>query len=120
VGGIESVAQRRLEDQREIAEPLRLSTLLDGWDPARRIFWADEGLAGETTGSGLADALTGHMSGPWAVLTGPEGGFSPAERARLSALPFVHPVRLGPRILRAETAALAALVVWQATLGDWR
>jgi 16S rRNA (uracil1498-N3)-methyltransferase len=100
----------------EVTDAGRLSRLLDGWDPARRIFWADEGLAGETTGSGLAGALPG----PWAVLTGPEGGFSPAERARLSALPFVHPVRLGPRILRAETAALAALVVWQASLGDWR
>lgn len=93
----------------------RLSRVLDSWDPARRILWADEGLAG-TAGGGLA-ALP---PGPWAVLTGPEGGFSPAERARLGGLPFVVPVRLGPRILRAETAALAALVVWQATCGDWR
>ncbi len=58
-------------------------------------------------------------SGPWAVLTGPEGGFDPAERAALRALPFVTPVSLGARILRADTAALAALALWQAIKGDW-
>jgi 16S rRNA (uracil1498-N3)-methyltransferase len=102
-----------------VAEAGRLDRMLDGWDPARRILWADEGLAGAAAGPGLAGAMAGAPPGPWAVLTGPEGGFSPPERARLSALPYVTPVRLGPRILRAETAALAALVVWQATLGDW-
>ncbi len=55
----------------------------------------------------------------WAVLIGPEGGFAPEERARLRALPFVTPVSLGPRILRADTAAIAALTLWQAALGDW-
>jgi len=62
----------------------------------------------------------GQGPGPWAILIGPEGGFSPAEVARLRAAPFVVPVSLGPRILRAETAALAALVMWQSALGDWR
>jgi 16S rRNA (uracil1498-N3)-methyltransferase len=98
-----------------VADAGRLARVLDSWDPARRILWADEGLAG-SAGGGLA-ALP---AGPWAVLTGPEGGFSAAERARLAALPSVVPVRLGPRILRAETAALAALVIWQATCGDWQ
>ena len=56
----------------------------------------------------------------WAVLTGPEGGFSHAERARLRGAGFVVPATLGPRILRADTAAIAALVLWQAALGDWR
>lgn len=93
----------------------RLARVLDGWDPARRILWADEGLA-VAAGGGLG-ALP---AGPWAVLTGPEGGFSPPERARLAGLPFVVAARLGPRILRAETAALAALVIWQAACGDWR
>ena len=55
-----------------------------------------------------------------AILIGPEGGFSQAERARLASAPFVRRVALGPRILRAETAALAALVLWQAGFGDWR
>ena len=56
---------------------------------------------------------------PAAILTGPEGGFDPAEREILRALPFVIPVSLGPRILRADTAALAALAIWQAFRGDW-
>ena len=92
--------------------PLR--KLLDGWDPARRILWADESLVG------AAETLAGLTPGPWAILIGPEGGFSEPERARLRALPFVTPVSLGPRILRADTAACAAITLWQAALGDWR
>jgi 16S rRNA (uracil1498-N3)-methyltransferase len=91
-----------------------LGAVLDGWNPDRTLFWADEGLA-----QAAPDAAQG-PSGPAALLVGPEGGFSPAERIRLMALPFVYPLRLGPRILRAETAAVAALVVWQARHGDWR
>lgn len=56
---------------------------------------------------------------PWAILIGPEGGFSDAERQRLKDLPFTHVVSLGPRILRADTAAVAAMTLWQHTLGDW-
>ena len=63
-------------------------------------------------------ALSGRGE-PWAILIGPEGGFSAAERARLGEAPFAHPVSLGPRILRADTAAVAALTLWQAALGDW-
>ncbi len=90
-----------------------LSKLLGGWDPARRLVWADEGAAGQ--GAGLPDAPA-----PAAILIGPEGGFSGAERTRLAGLPFVRPVALGPRILRADTAAVAALTLWQAGWGDWR
>lgn len=90
-----------------------LDRVLAGWDAARHILWADESAAGAATT--LADL----PSGPWAILVGPEGGFSDAERVKLRALPFVHPVSLGPRILRAETAALAAMALWQARLGDW-
>ncbi|MFC0199857.1 16S rRNA (uracil(1498)-N(3))-methyltransferase [Paracoccus rhizosphaerae] len=97
-----------------VAELLPLSRLLDGWDPTRRILWADEERVGP------AETLSGLPQGPWAILIGPEGGFSPSERAQLSRLRFVHPVSLGPRILRADTAAVAALALWQATLGDWR
>ena len=57
--------------------------------------------------------------GPWAVLIGPEGGFARSELDALRKLPFVTVAGLGPRILRAETAALAALTCWQAVLGDW-
>jgi 16S rRNA (uracil1498-N3)-methyltransferase len=59
-------------------------------------------------------------SAPWAVLIGPEGGFSPAERSAVRALPGALPVSLGPRILRADTAAIAALTLWQSVIGDWR
>jgi 16S rRNA (uracil1498-N3)-methyltransferase len=58
--------------------------------------------------------------GPWAILIGPEGGFSPRERIRLDAMSQAHVVSLGPRILRADTAVVAALALWQTTLGDWR
>jgi 16S rRNA (uracil1498-N3)-methyltransferase len=98
----------------EIAPPEKLETLLQSWDPARRILFCDERMEAATP----AEALT--TPGPWAILIGPEGGFAPEEAARLRALPFVIPVTLGPRILRAETAAVAALTLWQATLGDWR
>lgn len=91
-----------------------LARLLDGWDPRRRILWADEALVGP------AQALAGLPGGPWAILIGPEGGWSEAERRRLSLMPCVHRISLGPRILRADTAAVAALALWQASLGDWR
>jgi 16S rRNA (uracil1498-N3)-methyltransferase len=89
-----------------------LDKLLSGWDAKRRILWADEGLVGRA-------ALLNAAPGPWAILIGPEGGFSSEERAKLAALPFVTPISLGPRILRADTAAVAALTLWQTTLGDW-
>lgn len=98
----------------EVAELARLSDLLAVWDAGRTLWFCDEALAG-----GPAPA-PGREAGPGAVLVGPEGGFSDAERARLRALPWARPVRLGPRILRADTAAVAALALWQATCGDWR
>ncbi len=100
-----------------VEEPQKLSRLLDHWPEGRRLMFCDESLAGAA--APLA-ALEGQAAGPWAVLIGPEGGFSEAERARLRALDFSHPVALGPRILRAETAAVAALTLWQTALGDWR
>lgn len=97
----------------EVCDLQNLRKVLDGWDPARRILWADESLVGP------AQTLAGLAPGPWAILIGPEGGFSEAERARLRGLPFVTPISLGPRILRADTAACAAITLWQAALGDW-
>lgn len=96
-----------------VADLVPLARLLDGWDPARRILWADEALAGQ------ADPHAALPRGPWAVLIGPEGGFSEAERRRLAAMDCVTRIGLGPRILRADTAAVAALTLWQAALGDW-
>ncbi len=102
----------------EVEDAVPLDRLLAAWDPARRILWADEAGAGRN--SAPAALLADAGPGPWAVLIGPEGGFSDAERDRLRTFDFVHPVALGPRILRAETAALAALTLWQAHRGDWR
>ncbi len=98
----------------EVTEPQPLERALAGWPADRRLYWADEGLAG------TAGPWPGVAGEPAALLIGPEGGFSPEERARLAALPAVTPIALGPRILRAETAALAALTLWQAQFGDWR
>ena len=97
----------------EVAALAPLSGLLDRWDRGRRILWADEALAGP------AATLAALPRGPWAILIGPEGGWSAAERARLGVLEGVTRVSLGPRILRADTAAVAALALWQAALGDW-
>jgi 16S rRNA (uracil1498-N3)-methyltransferase len=97
-----------------VADLVPLSRLLDGWDASRRVLWADEAMAGPS------ETLAGLPRGPWAILIGPEGGFSEAERGRLSSLPYVSRISLGPRILRADTAAVAALALWQAALGDWR
>lgn len=97
----------------EVPELQPLARLLDSWPEARRVLWADE------TRAGPARTLAAEPAGPWAILIGPEGGFSEPERTRLRAAAFVTPVSLGPRILRADTAAVAALTLWQASLGDW-
>ena len=91
----------------------KLSKVLDHWDESRQLMFCDEALVG------AQEALIGAGKGPWAILIGPEGGFSEAERTRLKSKPYAHSVSLGPRILRADTAAVAALTVWQQLLGDW-
>ncbi|MBN2742086.1 MAG: 16S rRNA (uracil(1498)-N(3))-methyltransferase [Rhodobacteraceae bacterium] len=91
-----------------------LAKLLSGWDTSRRILWADEALVGP------AETLASLPPGPWAILIGPEGGFSPSERSILRDLPFVTPISLGPRILRADTAVCAAITLWQIGIGDWQ
>jgi len=98
----------------EIHEGTSLEKLLAIWPKERRLFFCDEGGDAKP----LAEAARG-AHGPAAILTGPEGGFDPSEREMLRALPFVTPVSLGPRILRADTAALAALAIWQSVCGDW-
>lgn len=97
----------------EVAEMARLDRLLGDWDDTRQIMFCDEAEVG-------AVRLLPTLSGPWAILIGPEGGFSERERLRLRALSYTHAVSLGPRILRADTAAVAAMTLWQQALGDWR
>lgn len=100
----------------EVAEVQPLDRVLDRWPQDRRILWADEGMAGDA--APMAPPAGG-PAGPWAILIGPEGGFHADEAARLRRMPQVVPVGLGPRVLRAETAAVAALVLWQSRWGDW-
>ncbi len=97
----------------QVQEMVRFDRLLHDWDPNRRIMFCDEAL----TGSDVPKRLEG--KGPWAIFIGPEGGFSESERNRLRGLEYATSVSLGPRILRADTAAVAAMTIWQQTLGDW-
>jgi len=102
----------------ELRDPVGLEALLRAWPPVRRLIFCDE--AGDA--APIADAVDGAKgdSAAWGVLTGPEGGFDPQERVLIRQHSFVLPVSLGPRIMRADTAALAALAVWQALAGDWQ
>ena len=95
----------------ELAEPVKLPQLLDAWPGDRTLLFADEE-GGEPMASIAAPA-------PAALLTGPEGGFTARERDLLLAAPAVKRIALGPRILRAETAAIAGLALWMAQHGDW-
>ncbi len=112
-----------------VGEPVKLGAALDEWPSDQRLLFCDE--AGDDDAqewggkegrakpvlAALKDENSNAVS--WAVLTGPEGGFTPDERAMLRAKPFVIAATLGPRILRADTAVISALTLWQAALGDW-
>lgn len=124
---IEAAEQTERLDVPEIDAPTPLGRILDGWDGDKPLIYADEagddpaaawgGAAGRARPIG--EALRGVTAPSLALLTGPEGGFDPEERRLLRSLSFVVPVSLGPRILRAETAAIAALAVIQSSWGDW-
>ncbi len=124
----EAAEQTGRLDVPQILAPEKFEPLIEAWPADRRLMFCDE--AGDDPGAewggarGRArpalDVLRDDAAGPWAVLIGPEGGFTPEERERLRRASFVAPVSLGPRILRADTAAISALTLWQAALGDWR
>lgn len=97
----------------ELVEPVKLPALLRDWPEGRTLFFADE-----TGGIPAAQAMQAHK-GPAAILVGPEGGFGAEERDAIRAHPATVGIGLGPRILRAETAAAAAVSLWMATAGDW-
>lgn len=111
----EAAEQTGRLDVPQVEEPIKLTTLIGDWQPDRRLLFCDE--AGDA--KPVNDALASEAGGPWAVLIGPEGGFSPSERTSLRSLSYATPVSLGPRILRADTAAISALTLWQAAIGDW-
>jgi 16S rRNA (uracil1498-N3)-methyltransferase len=96
----------------DIDEPVRLETFLRTRDPERTLYFADE--------TGGAPAITSFEPSPAMVLIGPEGGFTPEEASAIRAAPNAVAISLGPRILRAETAALAAITAWMGSAGDWR
>ncbi|AZO71409.1 MAG: 16S rRNA (uracil(1498)-N(3))-methyltransferase [Mesorhizobium sp.] len=99
----------------DVREAEKLARLLGGWDKERRLIFCDE----DASTNNPLTALQAVREKKLALLVGPEGGFSDDERRMLRALPFVTAIPLGPRILRADTAAVAALAVMQATIGDW-
>ncbi|HEY6716616.1 MAG TPA: RsmE family RNA methyltransferase, partial [Reyranella sp.] len=117
---IEAAEQTERLTVPDVRPPVDLARLLADWPAGRRLLMCDE------TGGGppIAEVLSGLDASarlaPWAIVVGPEGGFAPAELAALRQITDVTAVGLGPRILRADTAALAALACWQALVGDWR
>lgn len=144
----EAAEQTERFDIPEIYDAEPLERVLDGWDETRVLIYCDEagddpeaqwggqdgragpalevfqsllqGAGGENEPLLPPPTWEGRGGGlKAAILIGPEGGFSPEERDRLRSLPFVRAIGLGPRILRADTAAVAALTLWQAALGDW-
>ena len=127
---LEAAEQCDRLDIPSVDEAISLREVLENWPAGRRLIFCDE--AGDDAdqewggpdgrAAPLLEALKGinSESNPWSILIGPEGGFSSAERALIRAQDFALPVTLGPRILRADTAAIAALALWQAALGDWR
>jgi 16S rRNA (uracil1498-N3)-methyltransferase len=100
----------------EVAEPIALARLLSDWDPGRLLIFCDEAAPIKDPVRTLQEVVPG----PVAVLIGPEGGFAEEERSMLSGLPQAVRLALGPRIMRADTAAVAALALVNAVLGDWR
>lgn len=99
-----------------VAEPRRLEAVLSNWDPGRTLIFCDESAASKDPIAALASVTTRAI----AVLIGPEGGFARTERETLLSKPFVVPISLGPRVMRADTAAVAALALVNAAHGDWR
>ena len=117
---IEAAEQCGILNIPEVDEPRKLEKLLADWPTGRLLVFCDEDAPPGDPIARLRALAADRPIPPLAVLIGPEGGFDEGERAMLAALPFVIPVSLGPRILRADTAAVAALALVQAALGDWR
>jgi 16S rRNA (uracil1498-N3)-methyltransferase len=117
----EAAEQTGRLDVPEIVAPAKLDAILKSWPPDRALIFCDEAGDAQPMLDAVGASLAGRRaSTPGAVLIGPEGGFTAEERASIRTLASVIPVSLGPRILRADTAAIAALSLWQAALGDWR
>lgn len=99
----------------EVMEPVKLEKLLESWPTDRKLILCDESGSGQP----FLQALSGQERGKYAIIIGPEGGFSQTEFEIMRNKPYIIPVGMGPRILRADTAALAALTCYMSILGDW-
>lgn len=116
----EAAEQTGRLDVPAIIEARKLDAILETFPDDRRLLFCDEGGEAPDILNALKNAaLAEGVGGGWSILIGPEGGFAPEERTRLRAMPNVVPATLGPRILRADTAAIAAMSLWQAAVGDW-
>ena len=102
-----------------VGDPIKLEKLLDTWPAERKLMFCDEDLSGTPAHTALQAADDKSSPHPWGILIGPEGGFDDHERARIRKHPNTVVVALGPRVLRADTAAMAAISLWQSALGDW-
>ncbi len=102
-----------------LEEVQELATRLGDWPDSRRLIYCDEFGAAATLAETLAALKESERLGPWAILIGPEGGFSENERRQLRGRDFVTPVSLGPLVLRADTAAVTAIALWQSLVGQW-
>jgi 16S rRNA (uracil1498-N3)-methyltransferase len=98
-----------------IAAPVSFARLFQDWSGERALMFCDERMQAASA----REVLQAAPRGPWSILIGPEGGFAPEEQDLLATLPNTYPVSLGNRILRADTASVAALALWHQTLGDW-
>ena len=119
---VEAAEQCGILNLPQIGEPVSLDALVAGWTPTRLLVFCDEDAQVADPVAALSPARSGGLMGalPVSLLIGPEGGFAEEEREALARLPNVIRLALGPRILRADTAAVAALALVQAVLGDWR
>lgn len=116
---VEAAEQCERLDVPTHTEPVKLEKLLADWPEGRRLMFCDEDLSGRSAVEALRETA-GSATGPWGILIGPEGGFDDAERAMIRRMPQTVTVSLGPRILRADTASMAAVALWQAAIGDWK
>jgi len=117
---VEAAEQTERLSVPEVRAPVDLMKLLSEWPAERRLLMCDETGGGPPIADVLSDLDAPARAAPWAILIGPEGGFAESELTALRRIKDVTAVGLGPRILRADTAALAALACWQSMIGDWR
>lgn len=117
---VEAAEQTERLSVPEVRAPVDLARLLAAWPAGRHLLMCDETGGGPPIGEALAGLDAAARDAPWAIVIGPEGGFAEAELSALRRMKDVMAVGLGPRILRADTAALAALACWQSLVGDWR